>query len=163
MIDLQQFCGNKWEKREWMRAPFQVGTGVCATNGHMAVRVPRDDAPHVVAKSPKLPNNIERLFAAAFDGLGEFAPFPPLPDDVDCPDCKGSGSRDLGDDGPEGCFFCHGNGFKATSVAVGDASFNVHYLHLITALPNATIRTNGSKSAAIQFDGGQALLMPVRV
>lgn len=162
MIDLQQFCANTHDPRDYLREPFQLGACVYATNGHIAVRIPRDEAPHV-KPNDRAPKHIEVLFGTAHDGgIGEFIPMPELPIDRVCSECQGKGTQDYGD-GDEKCWQCNGLGFQTVQQDINDAAFNVHYLHMLAALPNARIRTNGeSVMAAVLFDGGQALLMPVR-
>ncbi len=165
LLDLQRFCANEHDISDYLRAPFREGDCVYATNGHMIVRVLRDEAPDAPERTSRQPNNVEALFASAFAAPGQFAPLPPvthLPPDKACSECGGTGFVHY-DDEDETCLQCNGLGFWSEPMDVNDAAFNVHYLHMLASLPSASIKTNGAKgAAAIQFDGGQALLMPVR-
>lgn len=161
MIDLRPFCANEWEDRIGLQKPWRDGAWVYATNGHMVVRVPANsvqDAPLRDAASQ--PANPPKMFAELHDGMeGEFLLMPPLPADVVCDFCDGGGAADDGDECPK----CFGTKHAFTYFTLGDSGFNLHYLHLLSALPQVRIRTQGTKTAgALIFDGGQALLMPMR-
>ena len=161
MIDLRPFCANKYEIRTGLHKPWRDGAWVYATNGHMMVRVPAEslqDAPLRDAASQ--PANAPTMFRTLLENMsGEFLLMPPLPDDLVCDFCDGGGADDDGDECPE----CFGTKHAFTYFALGDSGFNLHYLHLLAALPQARIRTQSEKvAAALIFDGGQALLMPMR-
>lgn len=165
MIDLQKFCATHIrDERAYLWQPFQHDTCVYATNGHMIVRIPRDEAPN----SPYAPNTLHivgKLFSDAFALEGEFTPLPTpdmLPANRTCLDCNGTGLDPQSDD-DDYCFTCGGLGVMADPQDIGDAAFKLPYVRLMASLPNARIRTHGpTKPAAILFDGGQALLMPYR-
>lgn len=163
MIDLQRFCANKWEVRDYLQTPWRDGAWTYATNGHMIVRVPAA-AFAAPDRSGKQPNNAPSLFQKFHtDADGEFLLMPPLPAAVRCPMCRGSGHVEIDSD-PEECYECHGYGVELTPFPLGDAAFNVHYLRMFSALPQARIRTADHKTAAaLIFDGGEALLMPCRL
>mgnify|MGYP003480223639 CR=1 FL=1 len=164
MIDLTKFCANKTEVREYLQAPFQLGECVYATNGHLAVRIPRDEAPHIT-EHPSAPKSAQKLFDDTFALEGEFAALPApdsLPANRTCTDCGGTGIEPASED-EDYCFTCYGLGVMPDPMDVGDANFKLPYVRLMASLPNARIRTHGpSKPAAILFDGGQGLLMPYR-
>lgn len=159
-IDLRPFCANKYEVRTGLHKPWRDGAWVYATNGHMVVRVPANiqDAP--LRDSVTQPKNPPDMFSKFLDGMeGEFLLMPPLPDDVVCTFCDGGGAADDGDECPE----CFGTKHAFTYFSLGDSGYNLHYLHLLSALPQVRIRAQGTKTAAaLIFDGGQALLMPMR-
>ena len=162
MIDLTPFCATRFDHREHLRAPFRHGTWVYATNAHLAVRVPSTSRPDVIAILG--PGNIGDLFAKAFEREGEFLLMPPLPPmPVACEVCGGSGHVDWDDD--EACFECGGTGITRVAQRLGDSAYSLHYLHLLAALPQVRIRTDGigpRHAAALIFDGGEAILMPCR-
>lgn len=159
MIDLQSFCANQWEVRSYLQRPWRDGEWVYATNGHMIVRVPAEAAPDAEARTASQPKNPPDMFRVALDQEGEFLLMPPLPADIVCSFCNGGGADDDGDECPE----CFGTKHAFTFFALGDAGYSLHYLHRLAVLPQARIRTHGTKApAAVIFDGGQALVMPMR-
>ena len=164
-IDLTTFCANDGEIRDWMRFPWNASKWTYATNGHLIVRVQTDEPDTEQGDKKLRPNNVGALFQKHLtDGEGEFLVFPQLPATVPCAMCDGTGYVDEGEgDGPEVCMNCWGTKVDFTYQAIGDAGFNLHYLHMLAALPQARIRTDGTKNpAAVIFDGGQALVMPMR-
>lgn len=165
MIDLRQFCANEWEIRVGLQKPWRDGAWVYATNGHLCVRVPANsvqDAPLRDAASQ--PANPPNMFANFLDGMdGEFLLMPPLLEDVPCPTCAGTGEIDEGIYGTDECPSCFATKHSFTYFELGDSGYNLHYLHLLSALPQVRIRTQGTKTAAaLIFDGEQALLMQMR-
>lgn len=164
-VDLKPFCGDRFEIREALRAPFRIGQWVYATNGHLAVRVPFDTQPDVT-EHPRAPNNISALFARAFEREGEFLVIPPLPPTEPCATCNGKGFQSGGGWYPdEECPHCLGRKTEFKFQRLGDSGYSLHYLHLLAALPQVRIRTDGigaKNPAALIFDGGEAILMPMR-
>ena len=160
MIDLRPFCANEWEMRVGLQKPWRDGAWVYATNGHLVVRVPAESIQDAPLRDVNQPANPPKMFADFLDGMeGEFLLMPPLPADVVCDFCDGGGADDDGDECPE----CFGTKHAFTYFSMGDSGYNLHYLHLLSGLPQARIRTQGTKTAAaLIFDGGQALLMPMR-
>ena len=160
---LTPFLANEWEIRDGLKLPFKVGQWVYATNGHLVVRIPAAAAPAVPERNTTQPKNVADLFDKWHAGVeGAFMPIPALPGLEPCQMCNGSGVIDSGDYGPEQCLNCYGNGKDWTQFPLGDTGFILLYLHQIAALPQARIRTNGVNAAAVIFDGGQALLMPMK-
>jgi hypothetical protein len=162
-INLQRFCGNEWEVRQWLRNPFKMGACVYACNGHIALRVPRDEFPDV-GENEHAAKSVVRLFEEALNDTHDtsFAPIPDLPPNETCGSCKGTG-REWTEGETDSCFDCNGLGVAYAYRLVGDAGFNSEYLRWLHELPNARIATRGEKNPAlILFDGGQALLMPMR-
>jgi hypothetical protein len=165
-IDLQLFCANERDIRSFLWVPFSRGGYVYATNGHLAVRVPADGyTGYCVDSEPgRHPKTIERPFDEAFAGTIDFQSLHTLPAMVDCNFCNGTGVIDDSDEGPNDCVFCGGSGKDHNAQLVGNAHYALHYLHLLNKLPGLRIAPRGvSTMAALTFDGGQALLMPVRV
>lgn len=164
MIDLESFCANEWELRTYLQRPWRDGEWVYATNGHMMVRVPADAAPDAAVRAANQPNNPPDMFRKMLDDhQGEFLVMPPLPAETACDSCGGSGTFGL-DDEKEECATCLGTKHAFTRFALGDVGFNLHYLHQLAGLPQCRIRTHGDKQpAAVVFDGGHALVMPMVV
>ncbi len=158
MIDLQRFCANVFETRVGLQTPWRDGAWVYATNGHMIVRTPAASVQDAPLRVEGQPRNAPFLFELWFDKPeGDFLVMPPLPQEQQCSFCSGGGSDDDGDECPR----CFGTKYEWTRFALGDTGFNLHYLHELSTLPQVRIRTNGINAAALVFDGGQALLMPM--
>lgn len=165
MIDLQSFCANQWETRSYLQRPWRDGEWVYATNGHMIVRVPFASAPEVEPRAPNQPKNPPDMFRKWLGAeTGDFLLMPPLPDDAKCVMCDGTGEWKFHpDEDADECPHCFGTKHAFVAFELGDAEFNQHYLHQLAAIPQCRIRTHGDKNpAAAIFDGGQALLMPMR-
>ena len=162
-IDLQPFCGNEWEIRDWMRYPWVQDGWMYATNGHLAVRVPSQEPDTEQPGTRIRPRNIADLFRKhVTDGQGEFFPFGLLPPTRPCTVCGGVGFVEE-EDGPEACINCWGDKVDFTYHPVCDSGFSLAYLHKLDALPMVRIRTSGPQNAAaLIFDGGEALLMPMK-
>lgn len=159
---LGRFVAGRGEIREYMRAPFARGDWIYATNGHIAVRVPKVDG--IAAESDKL-KKIEGLFEKS--KRDNFIDLPELPEAEKCPTCNGSGigykcpkcegKGDFDKDGhsydckecdgsgqvddgydadKEPCIECGGDGeshYKA--VKVGNWHYDRRYLAMIEKLP----------------------------
>jgi len=160
VIDLQRFCANEFELRSGLRRPWRDGAWVYATNGALIVRVPAEsvqDAPLCVEGCQ--PRSAPALFETWLDKTdGDFLVMPPLPERAVCSFCSGGGADDDGDECPS----CYGTKYEWVRFPLGYTGFNLHYLHELSTLPQVRIRTNGTNAAALVFDGGQALLMPMR-
>lgn len=89
---LARFCANTLDPREYLLAPFVIGDFVYATNGHIAIRVPRTSAPDITATTDKVPGHLEAMFAthASTERLDEI---PELPAPIACSTCNGTGRR----------------------------------------------------------------------
>ena len=165
MIDLQPFCANEWEPRIGLHTAWRDGAWVYSTNGHMIVRAPAESVQDAPLRSPDQPKNPPAMFAKWVDDQpGEFLLMPPLPEAVLCPSCDGTGVWVDDEDGTKDqCLSCYGTKHAFTRFAMDDTGFNLHYLRLLAALPECRIRTHGKTSpAAVIFNGGQGLLMPMR-
>lgn len=164
-INLKPFLAGKHHFRPALQSPFRLDRWVYATNGHIAVRVAAISMPEVPERSAKQPNNIGDLFSRTLEtGSGELVLLPPLPPLVQCELCGGSGEYTYDhEDGAEECPKCMGTGYEWGRVAMGDTGYALHYMHLLSALPQVRIRPQGpTNAAAVIFDGGQAILMPMR-
>lgn len=107
-IDLKPFCGNEWEVREALRAPWVDGGWTYATNGHLIVRLPSGDAENT--KTPRHPKNGPVLFGKWVDGAGDLVAFPDLPEVTTCPMCSGAGHIEDEHGEKDQCFNCYGSG-----------------------------------------------------
>ena len=175
-VDLTKFCF-KGENPFKIQEPFSKGKWTYATNGHMAIRVPRLHVPEF-PENEKAPD-VEELFKEADKrGPYEWVPVPEVKiETVQCGACKGIDIRkEDGEAFP--CKRCNGEGHyqKAEPVkfplgAATIALSNV-YLDLIhRELPNPQIglikEAAGdhwtAKPVKIRFDGGEGLLMPIQI
>jgi hypothetical protein len=172
-IDLKQFCaqGSEAEMHSYLAAPFSFGEHTYATNGHVAVRVARRD--DIAEAGGNLIKSSSETLCKAFDEaksqpLATFmralpAPLPPEECEIceggtepphDCPDCECE------------CEDCDGTGKVWTFRRVRFSNFDVSekYLRMLAALPGLHIGTPPDSHAAVlfSFDGGSALLMPMR-
>lgn len=163
MTDLKTFCGGEFEIRSYLREPWTADGWTYYTNGHVCVRVPAGEgAAYVPGKHPK---NVADLFTKWLDETpGDFMPIPALPALVKCAMCDGTGiwRATHEDEDDDVCLNCLGTLWDWTFHPLGDTGFSLLYLHQLAALPNARIRPNGANAAAVLFDGGQALLMPMK-
>ena len=166
MIDLSLFCADRGVGRPDLSRPFSRLDWSFATDGHIAVRMPR--LPHIPPGSV----GIEEVFATV-DFSGFLPAVIPQWDATqrDCPLCAVSMRRcsaceevhceDC--DGP--CEACDGNGLQPPgfSVNVHDGIFNAKYIRLIGGLPDLKIppRYRWPEPLPFVFNGGCGLLMPM--
>lgn len=100
--DLIKFCD---PARPHIAQPFTIGEYTYATNGVVAVRVPKIDE---VPENPNAPFNVTKLVDNALSAAGGVLhgmPTVPPPNTEPCSHCKGEG-------GFTGCIDCHGNGYQ---------------------------------------------------
>lgn len=165
---LKKFCANGIDRIN-IQAPWSKGEHSYATNGHVIIRVPR---------LAEVPENDKAPLAEKIFTVGAPAEWFPLSgiklpkiktmvcecDDngmvyhEDCSDCSGhkceecGGTREItvGEDKP---------------VAIGKAFFQNKYLRLLKGLPNCKISpgADAESIAVFEFDGGDGLIMEVRV
>lgn len=159
MINLNEFCADKYEVRTYLQVPSSVGQFTVATNGHVLVRVPRRDDVEPVKDFPKL-DSITK-FA---DEEKEFIDIPAVdkPDEtmIVCYACNGQSKYEDDD-----CFCYDGmRPPKPTYIDIGHQRFDQKYIYKLSQLPNAKIALNSDdqECAYIKFDGGDAFLMPIR-
>lgn len=90
MIDLQRFCANELDEREYLRKPWKHGEWVYATNGHVCVRVPTAAMPDV-AECDKAPP-AQKLFQKHMEQRQcEFLLMPSIAPLKKCSACYGKG------------------------------------------------------------------------
>ena len=175
-IDLLKFC-SKEEARFNISRPFSKGEYTYATNGHLAIRVARTDQPENL-EAP----DCERLFAAAIErGEPPWIDLPPFQlHRKRCPICRGTGFvdeeyRSCAKESPNAyeCEECEGGVILSGSAIVkakkGKVRMASQYLDLLKDLPEIKIGVVGDESTRtdkpirFKFDGGEGLLMPMRM
>jgi hypothetical protein len=160
-VELNKFCDRKrCEPGCDISVPFSLNGHTYATNGVIAVRVPRrPDVP----ENKEAPKGIERL-PWDFSRI-KFGPLPepkPLPDK--CMWCNGRGYQH---DCPKcrcKCEHCDGSGKLPPEVLIGKAHFGGQYIAWIQALPGLEIGKPkpAPRPIPFRFKGGEGLLMPMR-
>lgn len=122
-IDLKPFCASDYYHWTRLGRPWSAGSWTYATNGHIAIRVPRRAD---VAENPDAPEKIEDLFdrfvSESFRPLTARVPPadpPPCPECrgagwvVRCPDCNGEGGHDCNCEYCDHhCDGCDGSGYR---------------------------------------------------
>lgn len=171
MINLQAFCGDGGIDFR-IGSPFSKGDWTYATNGHIIIRVP------LVAGLREDGTNAEKIFEDATKGVRPSLNFvvpelPPLTEAqaVKCSECDGTGSAHDCPSCDCSCDDCCGTGLidgappdKLVSVQVGGVPFACDYIRLISTLPSVQItKPIKEKPWWFAFDGGEGILMPLRV
>jgi hypothetical protein len=159
-VDLNLFCDPKRRAPgSDLSVPFSLNGHTYASNGHIAVRVPRrPDIP----ENKEAPNAAERL-PWDFSRV-KFGPLPepePLPDQ--CWVCDGRGHKHKCPDCRCECEHCYGFGKLPPRVRIGKAIFASQYIEWIQALPGLEIgkpMRQHPRPLPFRFKGGEGLLMP---
>jgi len=164
MIDLQRFC-SEWNKR--VNIPWSRGEYTFATDGRIIVRLPRmADIPEKVDAPDAL------ILWQKVSISGDPIPIPDLPPPkmMRCEDCPGESTAAIAE-----CEECNGTGMvrDIQNTEVDGMFFADKYLELIKELPNYKfypVKYDFPASGAFRadpspfnFDGGDGLLMPVKV
>lgn len=144
--DLQCFCVSEDDPRDCVHEPWSRGEFTYATNWHIIVRAPRLAD---VDENPKAPDT-EKLFKEAV--VAEWLPVPAcaMPDDIDCPSCRGACCDD--------CDW-RGKVENLDGMDVGNANFQQRYLAMIQGWE---IAPHGPNPAWIRHCDADGLLMPKR-
>ena len=191
MLELLKKFVSQNDPREYMRSPFTRGEWTYATNGHIAVRVPKIDGVEILPEK-HIPN-LEGLFQSAGDN--EFISLPWMPPLKECPlcsgtgiayecpecdgegefehgthtyrckECDGHGQVEYGSTGVSACRHCGGTGVERFKpVQVSESHFDLFYLRLINGLPGAKFSPGAGQEgmACFVFDGGEGILMPMK-
>ena len=174
-MDLRDFCyQSDGAIRYKIDKPWSKGVYTYATNGHICIRVPRDAAVPERKESP----NAERLFSEAHvRGEPEWSDIPPHKiKRKRCDQCNGTGyyidydltSCSADTENAEKCGCEQGyrlSGYAKIRGPKGEVAIASKYLALIASLPGAKIGATGGESDTVlfKFDGGEGLVMPVRV
>jgi len=186
--DLQKFCSDD-DPRVDIQAPFSQGERTHATNGHIAISVPRikkvkeqgtpdmgkvynmvdfDDPARVWVLPPEPVFTIDRCHECDAQGY-----IRPCSCESGCRKCDGLGwiPAKQGEPEAEPCSRCIEGEIISGSVLVagpkGETALASKYVELIRTLPSAEIGLIGNESdglkapVCIRFDGGIGLLMPV--
>ena len=170
--DLQKFCYEGLGKDK-IKIPWTDGEYTYATNGHICIKVP------AISDVPEIPNpvNAEKIFRKLPQPF-EWFPVPPVAKprkqkEIICVDCDGTGKDDDNKCPKCGhkkdCPECDGTGkvkeyIPPRFLQIGDQFFDEKYLYLLQGFPNVQIGpATGEIAARIKFDGGEGLLMPVKI
>lgn len=175
MINLERFCADKFG-RAHLQKPFTLGDYTYATNGHIAVRVPKrgeqDSEEHEVIVAA-----LERYFEEGRKSAGPMLPIPdgelPARESQKCVFCQGEGQLDTCPtcDQPCVCPECKGDG-KVWLDVVGVEIFRCvvvssEYLSWIKQLPAPRIRKMRKYETDLhpiyfEFEGGIGVLQSRR-
>lgn len=190
---LQMFIAGSNESHQFMQAPILRGDWIYATNGHVAVRVPKQEGIDATETDsiPQMPSLFDNGRRESFDELPRLPVAQKCPKcdgrghAYECPDCDGDGvfyhgqheydceecncsgqvmSGEESDKQP--CWKCNGLGDAAQPVAVAHQYFDRRYLAKIKQLPGVKFSPNPGDamgSGYFTFDGGEGLIMPMRV
>lgn len=187
---LDQFVA-KNDIREFLRTPFNGKAFTYATNGAMAVRMPRIEG---FPDNDKIPDSLDRYFERT--AKQEFVKLESIPDVAhqECEFCGGSGRMTIcsecnGDGDVEcdlghyhECRACngkgrvHGNGSECdecegkgkvaelTRMIIGKTHVDARYAEVINALPAVEFALQDDPDGPVyfRFNGGEGLLMPLR-
>ena len=173
-MDLRDFCDQSdGAIRYKIDKPWSKGVYTYATNGYICICVPRD---YTVPKRKESPNVEKLLSEVQAKGEPEWVDVPPhkiirKP----CRECKGAGYVDY-DLNPcsadaknaEKCGCEQGyrlSGYAKIRGPKEEIAIASRYLTLIASLPGAKIGANGGERDPVRFkfDGGEGLVMPIRV
>ncbi|KFL27057.1 hypothetical protein JP74_09075 [Devosia sp. 17-2-E-8] len=172
-IDLATFCARKpyIYSRTYLLAPLHFGEYTIATNGHIAVRVPRAAGASDTESAP-----VETIFGLfkqhCLEDLGELPLFTPPTGECACDWCGGDGYEDNFDTTfANPCEACNGTGqmplLNKSSVELGGAVLGAQYFEMIRALPfaklsYASLPTSMDRPISFVFDGGIGMLAAMR-
>lgn len=176
-IDLEPFCGDvRHNDYLCLRRPIHTGQWTIASNGHIAIRVPRlPSTPETLG----VPDKIAAIFDRhSSEDLGELPLFTPPTGTCKCKDCDGIGKEfdESGRFPVSDCTYCDGSGaapqLNYTSVELDGVILAARYLEKIRGLPfpkfaygswpapYAPGRAQGC--VYFSFEGGIGALMPMR-
>ena len=162
LSELKQFCSRD-PCRPNLYSPCSRGEWTYATDGHIAVRVPRIE---VTIDTPKYYPPIETLPFADAETIFTPAPKIAIPEigSRECERCSGRGHQHDCPDCKCECEGCGGTGqgYERASVGIGTAVFDAKYIALILRLPNIQFASPPKEiePMAFRFNGGDGVLMP---
>jgi hypothetical protein len=161
-MNLQKYCDKDVSVHgSALMTPWSRGEYTFASNGHIIIRVPRNNDVPERKNAPGL-LKIDKWFITV---PSAWYPIPAVnPKEQPCEECNGKGTHKY-----RGtlinCEECDGTGkyMRHLAVEIGEAKFSDVYLSWIAELPNAEIGTFGeSDPARFRFTDGDGLLMPRR-
>ena len=159
--DLKRFCSTD-EYRQHLHQPWSAGEWTYATNGHIAVRVPRLDG---VPENDKAPTaNILKIFDFQMPPMRPLNIVElPTAEETECEECDGRGRQHTCPDCqcPCPCQKCDGSGvvLGKQCVLIGTTYFDVKYIRLLFDLrASVPVEIKGNPMPFI-FDGGVGVLM----
>lgn len=165
---LMRFCA-KDDLNESLNHPILMMGKILASNRDIAIRVDQDATELVdgVLEHQKISQKIWTLIKNTKAKRKPLIPLPTLPSPPACPTCHGTGENE--ESGYRGvCCPCDGSGelpdlpFTYTKAGPGAYIAN-RYLRLIASLPNPQIATDWLSVCYFTFDGGDGVVMPMRV
>jgi hypothetical protein len=160
-INLDLFCDPECrEPGRDLSVPFSLNGHTYATNGHVAVRVPRrPDIP----ENKEAPNADERLpWDFSRIKFGPMSEPELLPDQ--CWRCAGRGHEHTCPDCRCECAYCNGSGKLPPRARIDKAVFQTRYTEWIQALPGLEIgkpMRRHPRLLPFRFKGGEGLLCPM--
>lgn len=160
-MNIMDFCSDNLD-RVSLHHPIAVGEWVYASNGMVAIRVPRE----LMAETGWPDRHTERVLTYEFTRADAYAGvFAPLPPEGRCGKCDGTGLGICGECGQAArCTQCRGLGHAHEDVIIPPAKFAGHLLALIATLPGAELQSppDARDPSAFRFDGGIGVIMPMR-
>lgn len=162
---LMRFCA-KDDLNESLNHPILMMGLILASNRDIAIRVDQDATELVdgVLEHQKISQKIWTLIKNTKAKRKPLIPLPTLPSPVPCEYCNGTG-KIQGRDDSGACRACMGFGehpYRYTKAGPGAYIAN-RYLRLISELPNPQIATDWLSVCYFTFDGGDGVVMPMRV
>ena len=89
-IDLQHWCADTSDPREYLHKPWRDSGWLYATNGHLALRI-KDNGDDTIPARDKHPD-VGAMFRKYMDDRAcEFLVMPPIPEPEKCSHCGGTG------------------------------------------------------------------------
>ncbi len=148
-----------------LSTPWSAGEYSYASNGHIIIRISRLSD---VDEKDTAPKGVDKMFPAVAPAEWFDVTAMDLPEieTVDCRECNGDIPVHDCPDCACTCEYCNGTGKieNPKPFKVGVASFQPKYLQLLKTLPGCSLGpTREDYAAHFKFDGGDGLLMPVRV
>lgn len=159
---LLKFCGRD-PRRQNLHKPWSRGEWTYATDGRVAIRVPRISS---IEENPSAPAAETLPFG---DETTPFAPAPEIKISLNTSPCEDCDGRGYLHDCPTcecACSFCEGTGdvLEKQTIGIGPATFNAKYIKRIQILPGLRFGPADKANAMpFRFDGGgEGLVMPMR-
>lgn len=167
-MNLDKYCSADTHRVN-ISKPFSRGEWTYATDGHILVRIPRDQNVPEIKDAPEVERIVpSNIYLLTFREL-HLPVLPPYEEKKQaCEDCDGRGSEHDCPDCNCQCENCDGSGEEMVNprlyVAIDGIPYDLKYLHWLRELPNITVADPATKESPcpFRFDGGEGLIMPVR-